>query len=232
MNDIADVTVDASNPRKGGIMYGVIAHGAALRAIVPVAAAAQLPFLIYFCRVWGLFQVTFWFFAVIFVNWSYNFGPQLSSRYAPLDLLCPCGYMLVIPLSCALNGLPGLPWQAWLHTLFFVIRSQLWIQTFDIESDIRACRRNTAVVLGLARSQQLLGVILTAELAFVSHAIKDTGLAVFSASSLVLLCLQYWVGPLDHQKISQSAIQATFVILGLGGVGLLVHVWISGCLVA
>ena len=97
-----------------------------------------------------------WLAAVVLVNWLYNYGPRLSSNYAPLDLLCPCGYLLVIPLSCWLNGLPLPPARAWAHTVFFIVRSQLWIQTFDLDSDGRAGRRTTAVVLGLRRALQLL----------------------------------------------------------------------------
>ncbi len=230
MNDIADVAVDAHNPRKRGMLYGVIAHSTALRALVPFAAAAQLPFLAYFGLACGPLRVGAWFAAVLLVNWAYNFGPRLSSRHAPLDLLCPCGYMLVIPFSCALNGLPMPPARAWLHTLFFVVRSQLWIQTFDIDADARSGRRNTSVVLGLARAQLLLATILSAEVAFVVHNFDDPGLAVFSASSLALLGAQAWFGPLAHQRLSPMAIHFTFAVLGLGGVGLLCHVYTSGAL--
>lgn len=124
MNDLADVEVDVDNPRKGGVLYGVVAHSAALRTAVPWAVLVQLPFLAAFAASWGTAVTLGWFVAVIAVNWVYNFGPRLSSRYAPLDLFCPCGYMLVIPLSCALNGLPSPSVQAWTHTLFFVVRSQ------------------------------------------------------------------------------------------------------------
>jgi isochorismate synthase EntC len=125
MNDLADVEVDVGNPRKGGVLYGVVAHSAALRTAVPWAVLVQLPFLAAFAASWGAAKTLFWFLAVVGVNWVYNFGPRLSSRYAPLDLFCPCGYMLVIPLSCALNNLPPPSVQAWAHTLFFVVRSQV-----------------------------------------------------------------------------------------------------------
>ena len=46
---------------------------------------------------WGTIAVL-WLLSVVFVNWLYNFGPRLSSNYPPLDLFCPCGYILVIPL--------------------------------------------------------------------------------------------------------------------------------------
>jgi len=227
MNDLADVDVDVDNPRKGGVLYGVVAHAAALRTAVPTAVLAQLPFLAAFAVWCGALQTLGWFGAVFAVNYVYNFGPRVSSRYAPLDLFCPCGYLLVIPLSCALNGLPSPSVPTWVHTVFFVVRSQLWIQTFDIESDRRAGRRNTAVLLGLQRSQLLLGALLLLELAFVCTSFADWGLQSFSAVSLCLLSLQVYLGP-QTAAPSPRAIGTIFAVLGLGGYGLLTHVWLMG----
>ena len=227
MNDLADVDVDVDNPRKGGVLYGVVAHAAALRTAVPTAVLAQLPFLAAFAVWCGALQTLGWFGAVFAVNYVYNFGPRVSSRYAPLDLFCPCGYLLVIPLSCALNSLPSPSVPTWVHTVFFVVRSQLWIQTFDIESDRRAGRRNTAVLLGLQRSQLLLGALLLLELAFVCTSFADWGLQSFSAVSLCLLSLQVYLGP-QTAAPSPRAIGTIFAVLGLGGYGLLTHVWLMG----
>jgi len=43
-------------------------------------------------------------------------------------------------------------------TQFLLIFLELWLQTFDIPNDRRAGRRNTAVLLGLGRSQLVLGL--------------------------------------------------------------------------
>ena len=131
MNDYADVAVDADNPRKGGALLGAKEDAARLRAVVPIAAVVQLPFLLAFAALCG--AVTWpWFLAVVFVNWLYNFGPRLSSgHYPPLDLFCPCGYLLVILLSCWLNNLPYPPQKSFMHAAILVVRTQLWIQTPD-----------------------------------------------------------------------------------------------------
>ncbi|KAL3915721.1 MAG: hypothetical protein SGPRY_007111, partial [Prymnesium sp.] len=95
MNDLSDVQLDAHSARKGGVGTGAKAGYAALRGLVGLTVALQLPFLFYFTTVWGAIAIP-WHLAVFLVNWLYNYGPRLSSQYAPLDLFCPCGYMLVI----------------------------------------------------------------------------------------------------------------------------------------
>ena len=127
MNDFSDVKVDEHNPRKGGSLLGTKAGAAPLRALFGLMAAVQLPFLLAFCLIWGP-QAVVWFACVVLVNWAYNFGPRLSSNYAPLDLFSPCGYILVIPLSVALNRLPAPPMRAYAHAVFLVVRTQLWLQ--------------------------------------------------------------------------------------------------------
>ena len=115
MNDLADVRIDTASVRKRSAFGGVgsVTSAVQLRELVPYVAAAQVPFALIFTFWLGLPATAGWFSAMLLVNWAYNFGPRLSSRAAPLDLLCPCGYMLVIPLSCELCDLPLPPRAAW-----------------------------------------------------------------------------------------------------------------------
>ena len=229
MNDLSDIEVDKHNPRKGGSLLGIRAGAGALSAAVGWTAAVQVPFLLFFAASFGVARCAAWFAAVVLVNWLYNFGPRLSSNYAPLDLLCPCGYMLVVPLSCWLNGLPLPPGRAWVHTLFFVVRSQLWIQTFDVETDRASGRRTTAVLLGHRGAQLLLATVLAAELGFVLAFFSDWALRSFSAASLGLLATQIALqGRRAAAQPTAAAINATFAGLGLGGYGLLLQVWLNG----
>ena len=234
MNDLSDVDVDRENPRKGGVIFGCRGTAAELRSVVPLAVAANVACLVYFARRLGALVAAPWLAAVVLVNWLYNYGPRLSSNYAPLDLLCPCGYLLVIPLSCWLNGLPLPPARAWAHTVFFIVRSQLWIQTFDLDSDGRAGRRTTAVVLGLGRALQLLLALLVAETAFVAVCFDDLDLLSFSATSVALAGVQMAVvrggakAKLAKTKVSSATTNAVFTVMGLGGCGLLVKVWLNG----
>jgi len=230
MNDMSDVKVDEHNQRKGsGSGTGAKASATALRGLVKWAAAVQLPFLLCFALLWGLIAVP-WLLSVVLVNWLYNYGPRLSSNYAPLDLFCPCGYILVIPLSAALNRVPLPPARGWVHTVFLIVRTQLWLQTFDLPTDARAGRRTTAVLLGLRGSQMLLLLILVAELCFVLTQFGDWALQSFSVASLLLLVLQAALAPPPGSSVqlSHETINRTFLVMGFGGVGLMAQVWVNG----
>lgn len=228
MNDLSDVIVDADNPRKGGELLGAKEDESKLRAAIVPTALLQLPFLLTFHWLFG--AVTWpWFAAVFSVNWMYNFGPRFSGNFAPLDLACPCGYILVTPLSCWLNAIPYPPARSWAHAVLLVLRTQLWIQTFDIDCDAAAGRRNTAVRLGLRNSQYLLALMLLGETAFVHAHFDHWPLRSLSSGSLALLAAQMLLtssqGP--GSSVSPQTINRTFLVLGLGGVGLLARVWID-----
>lgn len=226
MNDLADVEVDVDNPRKGGDLLGAKEDVGRLRAAVLPAAILQLPFLLAFSWLCGAASAWPWLAAVFGVNWLYNFGPRLSGNYAPLDLVCPCGYILVVPLSCWLNALPYPPYRSWAHAALLVLRTQLWIQTFDIECDAAKGRRNTAVRLGLRRSQLLLAVLLAGETAFVHWHFAYWPLRSLSSGSLALLLAQMLLGS-GGAAVAPETINRTFLVLGLGGVGLMARVWLD-----
>lgn len=137
MNDLADVEVDLHNPRKGGALLGIRAQLPALRSAIGWCCAVQAPFLLAFAYSFGAVRCALWFAGVFAVNWLYNFGPRLSSNYAPLDLICPCGYMLVIPLRCVVP-----PLLTRMHAPPPQSRpSPLWVPTAAAGSTICRCRR-------------------------------------------------------------------------------------------
>ena len=106
------------------------------------------------------------------------------------------------------------------------VRTQLWIQTFDIECDAAKGRRNTAVRLGLRRSQLLLAVLLAGETAFVHWHFAHWPLRSLSSGSLALLLAQMLLGS-GGAAVAPETINRTFLVLGLGGVGLMARVWLD-----
>lgn len=59
------------------------------------------------------------------LNWVYNNGPKLRSGPPPLDLIGPCGYLLVLHLSCSLNGFAAAPIGTYAFHFFMIQRSQV-----------------------------------------------------------------------------------------------------------
>jgi 1,4-dihydroxy-2-naphthoate octaprenyltransferase len=116
-------------------------------------------------------------------------------------------------------------------------RAQLWIQTFDLDEDAAAGRRTTAVRLGLRGAQAVLLVLLLGETAFVHAHFTNWPLRSFSAASVALLGAQAVLTggatPNGKEKdrratsMSPASVNAVFLVLGVGGVGLMVRVWLD-----
>ena len=85
--------------------------------------------------------------------------------------------------------------------------------------------------LGLARSQLLLAGLLLAETVFVWSVFADWALRSFSVASLGLLGLQLALARTGRAagatELSPETINTTFMVLGLGGVGLMGQVWVN-----
>lgn len=155
MNDLADVDIDAKNPRKGGL-FGAVASEEDLRRCVAISAVlcAVLPFVITRDLVWSLAFST----VGIGANWLYNFGPRLS-RVPLLDMLPPLAYLLVVPFGAKVMGrLDSLSPYIWVVMVFVVLRTQLWFQRFDLEADASVGKTTTATFIGWRLSA--LGVLL------------------------------------------------------------------------
>jgi len=227
MNDLSDTDVDAHNARKGGALLGAKENAETLSALVPLVALCQLPFVLAFATLCGASHILPWFLGVFGVNWAYNFGPRLSSNYAPLDLVCPCGYILVVPLSCWLNALPLPPHRSWAHAILLVVRTQLWIQLFDLDADRAAGRRTSAVRIGHRGAQVALLGLLLAETVFVHAHFENWPLRSLSDGSVALFGAQVLLGARRGaaSQMSPATINATFLLLGVGGVGLMLRVW-------
>ena len=231
MNDLADVEVDALNPRKNSSAdfgTGAKERLATLQAVKPLAGLIQIPFLAYFCLYINPLWVALWFGTTYTINWSYNYGPHFSSNYPPMDLLVPGGYMGFAPLSVMLNGTEPVNLRSWIHMYVFVVRGQFWMQTFDIEPDAAAGRRTTAVVLGRWGSYAVLALMLVLENIFVVYCFSSIHLRLFSAGSFLILLAQVVTDYRRGVPITIQSIKTTFLCFGLAGFGLMVQTWRTG----
>lgn len=150
MNDLRDFDIDHKNPRKGGL-HGAVATKEDLTVcmVVGIVSVLVLAPLLVGDFLWAIVWATI----CIGVNWFYNFPPQLS-RVPVLDMVCPCGYLLIIPFGSKVMGLPhwsgtmSLPRWPLTYIVLLVFRTQLWLQLMDIDEDRAAGKRTTAVAAG------------------------------------------------------------------------------------
>ena len=72
--------------------------------------------------------------------------------------------------------------------------------------------------------------LLVAETAFVHACFANWPLRSFSAASVALLAAQRLLAPRHGAQpaaLSPAAVNTTFLVLGLGGVGLMARVWLD-----
>jgi 4-hydroxybenzoate polyprenyltransferase len=160
----------------------------------------------------------------------------------------------VFPLSVALNRTAALPAVSFAHTVFLIVRTQVWTELFDIDHDRAGGRRTTVVVLGRDNARALLTAVLVAECAFVRANLANAVLQAFSAGSLLQCAVEFYVGPrLLRARAPAAALAAaegedgneaasvkraasrrlmvlTLCVLGSSGYALLLYVWNSGVL--
>lgn len=202
LNDLKDVDIDRTNPRKGGLQ-GARASAEELRQCLAIGLAAVmlLPPLLTGEPLWSLA----WAGTSVLTNCLYNFGPTLS-RVPVLDLLPPLGYLLLMPFASKVFG-PGHEvaplFGAYMAAM--AVRTQIWFQRFDAVDDAGAGKRTTAVALGPRLAAAAVAAALLAEWA-IARAWSCPPLQMFSCYSACVLGLELLVG-------SQ---QVTSGLMGLG----------------
>jgi 4-hydroxybenzoate polyprenyltransferase len=239
LNDVADAEADRLNPRKGklGGAFGAKLTITQLRRLIWPCMVLQLSFLVCFCvgRA-GPIRTILWAAATASITGAYNFGwplsrRRLSSGRPPLEFLGALGYLLVIPLSTWINGAPMAPLRSVVHTLFLIVRSQLWGELIDLGADAAARRETTAVGLGALRTRLLLCAIVASEAVYAFRAFpEDPWLAGFSCVSLALAVLDLAATPRGTPTARATA--AAALVQGAASVALAVHVFRSGTLSA
>ncbi|MCO4762837.1 MAG: UbiA family prenyltransferase [Myxococcales bacterium] len=161
-NDLVDVDIDARNPRKDSWLFGARGSLRQLRALIPVMALAQLPFVALSIWLAGL-EAAFIFAGIFAVNATYNAKVGGLRGRPPFDLLNPLGYLLVVQLSVALNGRPPISPLAWLYLSLFVMHAQLIGEIMDVVPDRAAGRVTTATLIGIGPAKSLVIAMVLVE---------------------------------------------------------------------
>eukprot|EP00929_Paragymnodinium_shiwhaense_P072740 TRINITY_DN36923_c0_g1_i1.p1 TRINITY_DN36923_c0_g1~~TRINITY_DN36923_c0_g1_i1.p1 ORF type:complete len:289 (+),score=40.31 TRINITY_DN36923_c0_g1_i1:66-932(+) len=188
-NDYKDVDIDRKNPRKGG-MHGAQASAEELWACIVISVVA-IALLVPLMTADLAFSVK-WVVTCILVNWSYNFGPQLS-RVPLLDMFPPIGYLGTCVFAAKVMSLEQL--DGWVYGFFAVMamRTQLWLQRMDIVADAAVGKRTTAVFLG--KQPAAAGVLgLLALEGYMGYQRGCSACQLFAASSLLVFLLEQYIG--------------------------------------
>ncbi len=222
-NDLVDVDIDARNPRKDSWLFGARASEAQLRAMRPVWALAQLPFLAAFTWARGPTMLVV-FAAIVAVNATYNARIGGLRGRPPFDLVNPLGYLVVVWLSLLLNACPPLPWQSWVYLGGFVLQAQLIGEIMDIEPDRAAGRVTTATLLGIGRTKVLVIALVGGLGLLCGLVFRDWVLGGFLLGGCGWLLYDLLVYARDRASYSRA--EHTLAGIGMNVAGLLSMLWL------
>lgn len=211
-NDYKDVDIDRKNPRKGGL-HGAQATAAELRACI-VISVVSIAILVPLMTADLAFSWK-WVAACILVNWSYNFGPQLS-RVPLLDMFPPIGYMGTCVFASKVMSVKQL--DAWVFYFFAIMamRTQLWLQRMDIVADAAVGKRTTAVFVG--RGPAAVGVLALILLeGYMGYLRGCWASQIFSVSSLLVFALELLVGKKEVTMLLMALSGLPFTVAFMTG---------------
>ena len=224
-NDLVDQDIDQYNPRKDTYLFGAKGKSDELQLLPRVIIYCQLmfwPMLLYFSSWWMLITLA----GVVFFGWIYNAKHWGLRSKPPLELFCQVGYLLVVPISCLLNGLPFPKLEVWLYLFLFCAQSQLIGEVMDIEPDREGGRKTIATELGRNRTKILIILIVASEAVLIWVWFHDLIFAVGLLFFVIWLLLDRFVLYQDRQYTMRE-----FRIFGVGAnivaVLSMIYVWTS-----
>lgn len=191
-NDLGDFESDQINERKDSWIFGA-RPSEKLRAVLPYwIAGIQIPFLIAFVIIGG-WKMLLWGGCVALVNLTYN---NLRFKSLPvLDLLNQVGYLLIFVLASWLCGVSQINTPAMIFSALFAMQSHLFGQLMDIDADMVAGRRSTAIVIGVTRAKLLLVLIMAIEVAIAAAFFRSPLVAWFMSAGALFFFADTLFGP-------------------------------------
>ena len=227
-NDIVDFENDQHNPRKDSFLFGARGSQAELARLPLVLALTQLPFFLAFIWLRGWLMAAM-LGGMIVANLLYNLPRAGWRGRPPLELINQAGYLLLLPMSVALNQTPAVSWAAVGYLVLFCTHSHLMGEVMDVIPDARAGRKTTARVLGVKVTKGLVMGMVVVEGLLLGYAFRDWVLGGFLLVGSVWLLLDLFVIYRDRPYTPRE-----FKLFGLGinasGFASMLWVWNVGTL--
>jgi 4-hydroxybenzoate polyprenyltransferase len=237
LNDYADVELDVGNERKGNWVFGPkgMTRLQLLRVLQIAVVSTFIPLVSWGWREEQAIKVLAWYALAVVINVAYNFPilGHLSGRGPWEILLVYVGFGMVTILSYWLNGSEivdsnlvfGCSAHYWIHLGFLVLRTQLWTEYMDYESDNKRNRKTT--VAKMPSKQWARCLVLSAlllEVAWNWHQLQEMAewrnLFAFSILGVVsFVGMEYAGGPKTSSLVWLALLQ------GAGGLWLIQDSW-------
>lgn len=194
-NDLNDYETDARNPRKGSWLFGG-RPDAQLRRVLPwIIAAVQLPFAVVFWLWMGPVHTVAFFGLVVLANALYNARRFGTKHWPVVDLLNQVGYLIIFLLSSWLCNVEQLHWPALVFSGLFAMQSHLFGQIMDMDADIEAGRKTTAIVIGTIPAKLLLAAMMIAETTIAARHFRGWAAAAFTGCGAAFFVADAIAGP-------------------------------------
>lgn len=227
-NDIVDYEIDQLNPRKGSWFFGARGSRDELRRLPLWMALALGPFVAAFAivdeRVAGVVL------GMVAVNAVYNAPRHGLRTRPPFELLNQLGYLLILPFSVWLNGMPTLPWATVAYLAMFCTHAHLMGEIMDVDADRQGGRRTTATVIGAAPTKVLVVVLVAAESVFMFLRFEERVLGAFLVLGVLWLLFD-----LFYYARGRAYTRREYRLLGWGlngaGFASILWLWWQGSLV-
>lgn len=104
-----------------------------------------------------------WLSLLFMINYSYNFNKKTG-----FDVILCSGYMLPVFFTITICNFFGLSSFGWVFFFLLIVKTQLWTQTLDYDSDSRNNRITTSVYFGENNIIRLISFLLGFEMIYVS----------------------------------------------------------------
>ncbi len=192
LNDFTDGKADSLNPRKGNYIFGAKLSKEELANVPWQICFVMVPFLAYFSYLKGR-QIFLLLLFMIVVNIIYNFKPFRIKERPPLEILIQIGYVFTALFSILLNDLEMISWQTLLYLTLFAFQAHIAGEIMDIEPDILAEKKTTAVLIGRKKAKFLMLFLLIFEAYILKFWFNDWVLSSFLAAFALWLILDIFI---------------------------------------